>query len=260
MARYNKKVGTVLKRMRLAQRVGFKTNLLVRHNAMKARIFERELRAKLAKKKFRCSALSGDSSYNICINADLSVSCNCDDIYGEGRLGSLRHHTFSEVYNGQRAMDFRKSLAKGKIPISKCVQCSELQLVDRQNASDGVERYHLPQKGIMLETNAGCNLSCIGCGRSYRPLEKQKMTLDELRGVITELADLGIEMLSFFSLGEPFLSSNILDEMKLIRERHPAVVINTSTNGMLVDSEKKRLAALHMDHLTFSIDGCSQET
>ncbi len=250
----------MLKRMRLTQRVGFRSNLFVRHTAMKARILERELRAKMAKKRFRCRALSGDSSYNICINADLSVSCNCDDIYGEGRLGSLRHHTFTEVYTGPRAMAFRQALARGKIPISKCVQCPDLQLVEQHDGDDGVGHFNLPTKGIMLETNAGCNLSCIGCGRSYRPLEKQKMTLDELREVVKDLASLGVEMLSFFSLGEPFLSKNILQEMELIRKEHPSVVINTSTNGMLVDSEEKRRAALMMDHVTFSIDGSSQET
>jgi len=36
---------------------------------------------------YYCKALSGLSSYNICINCDLTVSCNCQDYDGSGQIG-----------------------------------------------------------------------------------------------------------------------------------------------------------------------------
>jgi MoaA/NifB/PqqE/SkfB family radical SAM enzyme len=56
------------------------------------------------------------------------------------------------------------------------------------------------------------------------------------------------------------MSRNILEELQVIREALPAVEISTSTNGVMVNSEDKRRAALLMDRVVFSIDGCSQET
>src|SRR5471030_2386752 len=49
-----------------------------------------EMRAKITGQKFYCSALAGDSEYNITINSDLTVSCNCQDYDGSGHLGDLR--------------------------------------------------------------------------------------------------------------------------------------------------------------------------
>ena len=36
-----------------------------------------EWRAKITRRKYYCQALAGESEYNIAINSDLTVSCNC---------------------------------------------------------------------------------------------------------------------------------------------------------------------------------------
>lgn len=51
---------------------------------------------------FYCNALLGQSTYNICINCDMTVSCNCQDYDGSGHVGDLRTHTFEEdISRGQ---------------------------------------------------------------------------------------------------------------------------------------------------------------
>jgi wyosine [tRNA(Phe)-imidazoG37] synthetase (radical SAM superfamily) len=56
------------------------------------------------------------------------------------------------------------------------------------------------------------------------------------------------------------MANSILDEIRVLKQEHPALRIFTSTNGVLVDSQAKRQAALAMDRVYFSIDGCDQET
>jgi len=79
--------------------------------------------AQLRGEGFYCTALEGESDYNISINSDMSVSCNCDDVFGRGYLGSLRDHSFQEIFSGPIAMRFRRELAAGRIPILECVKC-----------------------------------------------------------------------------------------------------------------------------------------
>ena len=49
-----------------------------------------ELRARLTGEKYYCNALAGEADYDITINSDMTVSCNCQDYEGTGHFGDLR--------------------------------------------------------------------------------------------------------------------------------------------------------------------------
>lgn len=242
-----------------SQRTGYFKNLKFRERGMQANSWLLVTQARLRNKRFTCNALAGRSTYNICVNADLSVSCNCDDTSGDGRMGSLKDSTFGEVFGGEIANDFRKRLARGELPVSKCARCPELAMVDTAQAQQDVQHFAIPA-GVMVENNANCNLSCVGCGRAQRPLQSLKMRIEEVREVARQLAALNVRRIHYFSLGEPFMSRNILEEMQAIRQEMPKTEVFTSTNGVLLDNDDKRRAALLMDRVTFSVDGCDQET
>src|SRR5689334_5971087 len=76
-----------------------------------------ELSARLRGQRFYCAALEGESEYNLTINCDSSVSCNCQDYNGSGHLGDLRQNSFKEIFHGPVAQKFRDELAQGKLPI-----------------------------------------------------------------------------------------------------------------------------------------------
>ena len=90
-----------------------------------------QLTVRLRKEGFYCTALRGESDYKISINSDMSVSCNCDDVFGRGYLGSLHEHSFQEIFSGPIAMRFRRELANGRIPILECVKCWELKKISK---------------------------------------------------------------------------------------------------------------------------------
>jgi len=218
------------------------------------------LTAQLRGEGFYCTALEGESDYNISINSDMSVSCNCDDVFGRGYLGSLRDHSFQEIFSGPIAMRFRRELAAGRIPILECVKCWELKKTSKEKSHHFVKNYRLPNKGIMVENTAACNLACVGCGRTHRPPMGMRMKLSDISKVADIVHDLGIQKVAYLKLGEPFLSKHILEELTIIKNSNPSTKLSTSTTGMLVNSDKKRLAALMFDVVVFSIDGSSQRT
>jgi MoaA/NifB/PqqE/SkfB family radical SAM enzyme len=164
--------------------------------------------------------------------------------------------SFEEVFNGETAKNFRESLKKGVLPILSCARCGELVTTKTNNC---YEQVSLPHRGIMIETNGSCNLACLSCGRQIRKLRSVKMSVHDLRKVLNQLKEFNLEKIHLYALGEPFLSNDIYDAMKTIREIMPSVYITTSTNGMLIDSRDRYLAALLMDNIVFSIDGPSQE-
>lgn len=228
---------------------------IIRHQRLK-------LKAKLSKKVFACRALQGDSDYNICINSDMSVSCNCQDYDGSGHIGELSRQSFSEVFFGPVAQGFRVALSRCLFPVTTCSLCNDFLLINRNEVGRYLNEPKLPQKGVMVENTVSCNLSCLGCDRLK--LAKTRnctgLPIGGIEYIANELCKMNVRKISFFNLGEPFLSPNVSKEIRVLREINPEARITTSTNGCFLDTEEKIESALLLDHIDFSIDGCDQKT
>jgi hypothetical protein len=220
-----------------------------------------EAKARLQGKAFFCNALAGNSKINVCINSDLSVSCNCHDVDGSGHIGDLKRESLAEVFSGEAAGRFREQLAQGRLPTPMCARCCDLRIVPKDKARRLAHRHHLPGF-LMVENTSACNLRCMSCPREKirRIRSKACMSLEDVTKVATQLREAGIKQVAYLNLGEPFLSKNIRRELEIIREINPGIWINTSTNATLIDTDDKRDAALLIDKMEVSLDGCSQET
>ena len=242
-----------------------------------------EWSARLKGQRFYCRALGGESDYNVTINCDLTVSCNCQDYDGSGHIGDLNKNSFKEVFFGPVARRFREELAKGKLPIMACTRCGDLERVPKSQsravtgvpggvgrAAGGTEtdpdgqifagpKPRLPHRGMLLENTVRCNIDCIGCDRqsAARIRTTTQMDLDKLSRMADLVHELGVESLFYLNLGEPFLSPNIGEELPLLRKKNPDCRIVISTNGMVLTSAAKREAALSASHIFFSIAGIS---
>lgn len=215
-----------------------------------------EFRARVTGRKYYCPALAGESEYSITINSDLTVSCNCQDYDGSGHLGDLRTNTFEEVFFGPVAEKFRAELARGKIPIPTCARCQLRRLPARTAAAPAPQ---VPRRGILLENTVICNVDCIGCARegAANIRTKKTMPLEELSQMADLTARLRMERIFYLNLGEPFLSPTIGRELPLLREKNPDAYIRVSTNGILLNTDAKREAALNLSDIMFSVHGIS---
>ena len=216
-----------------------------------------ELRAKLTGRGYYCAALHGESEYDITINSDLTVSCNCQDYEGIGHIGDLHKNTFEEIFSGPVAQRFRDELAQGKMPIATCARCSELRRLSAQNAKPPEVR--LPHRGLLLENTVRCNVDCTGCARenatAIRVNRQLQMPLAEMEQMADLVQRLRLKQLFYLNLGEPFLSPAVGQELPLLREKNPDCRIVTSTNGIPLNTDAKREAALNFSHIFFSVHG-----
>jgi MoaA/NifB/PqqE/SkfB family radical SAM enzyme len=215
-----------------------------------------ELRAKITGRKYRCIALDGESEYNITVNSDLTVSCNCQDYDGSGHIGDLRKNSFEEIFFGPVAQKFRDDLAEGKMPIPTCSRCGDLR---RLKKNETPPKPRLPYRGMLLENTVICNVDCIGCARegAAEVRAKKTMPLAELSQMADLAARLKLERIFYLNLGEPFLSPTICQELPLLRAKNSDAYIRVSTNGILLNTDAKREAALNLSDIQFSVHGIS---
>lgn len=217
----------------------------------------KEWQARLTGKRFFCSALSGLSGYNIVVNSDMSVSCNCQDFDGTGHIGDLNRNSLAEIFAGPVARAFRKTLAEGRLPLLTCSRCVDLQWATADEAARHIEEFDLPRRGLMIENTVHCNLNCTACARHDVTKTRKRMALteEEIRRISAIVRDEEIRMVSFFNLGEPFLPPQVNKQLSILRSDNPQLRIIISTNGALLDTDLKRDGALLVDELYFSIDG-----
>ena len=215
-----------------------------------------ELKAKITGRKYYCIALAGESEYYITVNSDLTVSCNCQDYDGSGHLGDLRKHSFEEIFFGPVAQNFRDDLANGKLPISTCSRCGDLHRL-KKNETPPTPR--LPYRGMLLENTVICNVDCVGCAREGAANIRagKTMPLAELSQMADLAARLKMQRIFYLNLGEPFLSPSICQELPLLRAKNPDAYIRVSTNGILLNTDAKREAALNLSDIQFSVHGIS---
>jgi len=245
-----------------------------------------EWSARLRGQRFYCNALAGESDYNLTINCDLTVSCNCQDYNGSGHLGDLNKNSFKEVFFGPVAAKFRTELAKGKLPILSCTRCGDLRRAPKSQvqtvpepatngnghstptATNGAgpalfagPKPRLPYQGMLLENTVRCNIDCIGCDRqsAARIRTTKQMDLAKLSEMADLVHELGLQKLFYLNLGEPFLSPNIGQELPLLRKKNPNCSIVISSNAILVTNDAKREAALNASHIFFSIAGIDDD-
>ena len=224
-----------------------------------------EWSVRLKGQRFYCASLAGESEYNLTINCDSTVSCNCQDYNGSGHIGDLDKNTFEEVFYGPAAQRLRAELAQGKIPIKSCTRCGDLKRVSKSQVTPGPAMYagpkpRLPYRGMLLENTVRCNIDCLGCdrGSAARIRSVAQMDLDKLSKMADLVHDLGLQQLFYLNLGEPFLSPNIGQELPLLRKKNPDCRIVISTNGIILNTDVKREAALHASQILFSIAGTDE--
>jgi pyruvate-formate lyase-activating enzyme len=129
----------------------------------------------------------------------------------------------------------------------------------KQHAAD-VLRYTFPS----LRAKASVDHSRFGAlllrGRVPRS-RTGTLSLADVKRVVNQ-AGPGIERVDLFNYGEPFLYRHLLDALRHIRQTMPATDIAISTDGMQVREtiEQAIIDERLLDWITFSVDGCDQES
>ena len=112
--------------------------------------------------------------------------------------------------------------------------------------------------GIILEPSTVCNLRCRGCTHTSPTFTRRHelMDIDLAKKCIEQIVTAGFTKVFMFGMGEPLLSDNIINMIKMAKENGLAVIISTNGNYHISNRD---LYDSGIDKIIFSFDGMSQE-
>lgn len=113
-------------------------------------------------------------------------------------------------------------------------------------------------ENVSFETTRQCNLRCKHCYANASMNLEDELTLEEIKALIDQLADIGV--LSFiFTGGEPLLHPHIFELIEYARKKPLSVFL--FTNGTLLTPEiVEKLKELQVLRVNISIDGSDEKT
>jgi MoaA/NifB/PqqE/SkfB family radical SAM enzyme len=192
----------------------------------------------------------------------MHVSCNSLDSDTSGTIGNLREKPLLDILKDKRAMEFRKALQKGEFPLNKCITCNYKRLIRSDESGMYMDKIVVNPLGLRIEGSKRCNLACISCQIHDVPVQNKNdmLSVDDVKVIASEINKHSVQSLVYTAFGEPFFFDSIYDQLSILKAKCPGVKISTSTNGTVLNSDKKREAALCLDHLYISIFGVDNET
>jgi radical SAM protein with 4Fe4S-binding SPASM domain len=111
---------------------------------------------------------------------------------------------------------------------------------------------------LAVEPTNVCNVSCPLCptGRGLSGRTKQTLDFENYKRVIDEVGKY-VYLVNLQNWGEPLLAPAVVD---MIRYSHEKRIFTTlSTNANYAPRLNEQLVDAHLDHITFAIDGATQE-
>ena len=114
---------------------------------------------------------------------------------------------------------------------------------------------------INIEPTNLCNLSCLHCPTGAGKLSRKTGYMDNgfLENIISQIQKHSIAVQLYFQ-GEPFLNKNLLEFIKIIKENHNFLIINTNGHFFEETVYLKKLVHLLPDKIIISLDGATEET
>jgi len=202
----------------------------------------------------------------LCILANGDIVCSCGDPSGIRVNGNVFRDRIADIYNGQKYEEMRAWQLTAK-PDSFCpvIQACCGGRVSRATSADKTTSRVV--RILQLEPISYCNLKCPACPATqfridpgYRDDRASMLPLEVMLDAVDQLSDL--EKILFYNFGEPFLHKQAIAFLRQVRRRRPAVILHTSTNGLVLTQSMIDAIASEVlvDRIIFSIDGAYQES
>lgn len=179
------------------------------------------------------------SEYSIChypytsiqINEQGDVHCCCHPWCSSYSFGNILKQPFSEIWNGERAQEFRRQFKEDNYKYCKLDTCI--------NAPDRKFKTELTAESypdvVALSYDRICNVECIFC-RACNIKQDLSPFEDNMDSWIPEVFK-NAERVSLSGVGEALASMHTRNVMKKIVSLYPNIKFDILTNGMLMNEK-----------------------
>lgn len=127
----------------------------------------------------------------------------------------------------------------------------------RIGQSKNIENF--PKK-ILLELTTNCNSHCTMCPRNVMTRAEQDLETKTAKRLITEFAQVGLDGLWLYNIGESLLHPDFFEILDHARKYDNLGTIWSSTNGKLIDEQMRRkILENPVDIQNYSLNAFSKE-
>jgi hypothetical protein len=216
---------------------------------------------------------------NLILSFEGTVRCCCYATGGFGQVG-VDGETIMDVWNSERAQEFRQNMLDGQVHRICTAHCQEKSrgkgVLRAMPRADGDPRFEANITLLQEEFEEGktrlesipplfelqwsnrCNYRCVMCvvvrsHKTFTDYDLRAEEMDRLYPYIYRLNLLG---------GEPLVEKTCIEFIeKFTKERHANGTLNLMTNGMLLDHDMlKRFEKTRFHGIGFSVDAVTKET
>lgn len=179
------------------------------------------------------------SEYSIChypytsiqINEEGEVHPCCHPWCSSYSFGNILKEPFSEIWNGERAQNFRKQFKEDDYKYCRLNTC--INAPDRKFRTDLIaEKY---PEVIALSYDRICNVQCIFC-RSCNIKQDMVQFDSTMKDWLPEVFK-NAQRVSLSGVGEALASPHTRKVMSKIAKLYPNIKFDILTNGMLMDEK-----------------------
>ncbi len=202
---------------------------------------------------------------------DSGLVYNCCPHYtNDYSFGNIFNQTFDDIWNGDKAKEFRQSIIDGNFKYCNLGMCLPLNSLVNNYRFDVDEKGQLAdinKQGpdyIQLNIERACNVRCITC-RDCSPKPDDKETFEKKKeifdNVIMPLCKNAIDVF-INGAGEVFAGKLSLYAMKKISTTYPNIKFLIITNGILFNEKMYEKCGLknRIRKIAFSIHAFNKET
>jgi len=112
---------------------------------------------------------------------------------------------------------------------------------------------------LQIELTSACNIKCRMCPTVDMSRKKGFMEMETYQAIIEKAAAAGIGLIRFTLFGEALLHPDVVEMIRLAKEKDLAVGLNT--NGLALNPQLSRqIIEAGLDSIIFSFDGATKET
>lgn len=186
----------------------------------------------------------------------------CCPIWCNGySFGSIYEESFDDVWNSQKAMDFRQQILNGEYSLCNTKMCY-YQVYNQDN--DNIPQVHSEYpKFVRFANDRSCNYQCITCRDKLCVGEKDYTDFlnSKIESVFLPMLK-NAETVFFSGNGDPFVSNHYKKLIKEIARAYPKIKFSLHTNGSLCNYKNcEELGILDkLQRVEVSIHSINQDT
>lgn len=202
---------------------------------------------------------------NVNIETNGYVYSCCSAYNNHYYIGNIFENTFEEIWYGDKAIEFRKSILDKSYKYCDLGKCTQFCEFDKENLSkEEIETLLKPPypKTIYLSYTSSCNARCIMCRDNVigETTEETKY-LDNFTDKIIDMCK-NADIIYTNTSGEFLTSPHLRNLIKKLTDKYPNLKFNLHTNGLLCNEKNIKEMGLEdkINNISISIHAATKET